>query len=183
MAEQHRAEERRASDNVEVQVIALVAPRFSELGGSDEKAKTSQRVVLAAASYLTDQYQRTGLAKIYREILPPSADLNIQVGAAEATEPATAESPWHVVLASLAANDKSAACKMAHEKLKIAQSEGLPEKIRLYRTKISDNYAVVIGEPMSRLDAVSLAVSARNKGLAEDTFAQQDRSWTLASCP
>lgn len=86
--------------------------------------------------------------------------------------------PWYAVLASLPLNE-ALARKKANELLAIARRLGFSQEIQLYKTQISNNYAVVIGGQMTKSDALALAAAARQKALAFDAFAQQDRSWTL----
>jgi len=174
------AEKNRADDNVEVQVMALVAPRFPELTGTDKKAITAQSIVFAAALFLSNNHSRTGLAGIYYQLLPsvPSVKPEIRAGIEEATVPAEHNAPWYAVLASLPGDNLTAAHRMANEKLKICQAKHLSScDIQIWRTKISNNLAVVVAGKMSQSEALTLAASARDKGVAADAFAQKDRSW------
>ena len=193
--EQHRAEERRAAeanaadkkksaDNIEVQVMALVAPHLGKLRGSGTQAENSQKVVLAAAEYLTSSYDRKALAEMYQRIVgdSPSVKKEIRARVAEATAMVPEGAPWYAVLASLPANDPDdlkEAHRVANEKLRAAERLGFSQSIRIYKTKVSQNYAIVIGRELARLDAFALAASSRQKDLAADAFAQQDRSWVL----
>jgi len=176
------AEKERAADNIEVQVMALVAQHLAKLRGADKDAKNSERIVLAAEEYLSNTYGKTALAQMHRRIVEdsPFVKPEIRQRIEEATEPVKEGAPWYTVLASLPANDLDTARNIAKEKLKMAERVGLPHKdIEIYKTKLSNNYAIVIGGQMARSDAINLATSARQKGLATDAFAQQDRSWTL----
>jgi hypothetical protein len=79
------------------------------------------------------------------------------------------------VLAYLTANDLVAAQRLADEKSKMACALGISQPVKIYRTKISNSYAVVLGGKLSKADVLLLATSARDKALALDAFAQQDR--------
>jgi hypothetical protein len=190
--EQHKAEAKRASDsiaadkeraadNIEVQVMTLVAPHLAKLRGADKEARNSERIVLAAEEYLSSTYGKTALAQMHRRIVEDSPFVKPETRAriAEATEPVMEGAPWYTVLASLPANDLDAARNIAKEKLKMAERLNLSQDIKVYKTKLSNNYAIVIGGQMARSDAIDLAATARQTGLATDAFAQQDRSWTL----
>jgi hypothetical protein len=192
LSEQHLSEEKRASetnmadkeksaDNIEVQVMTMVAPYLSKLRGSGKEAETSQKVVLAAANYLSSQHKRTALAEMYHRIVEdsPSVKPEIKAQIAEATEPVIEGSPWYAVLASLSVNELSAARDVANEKLRVAEQIGLPQGVKIYKTRISNDYAVVIGGQMARSDALALVAAAKQKRLSTDAFAQQDRSWTF----
>jgi len=52
--------------------------------------------------------------------------------------------------------------------------------VALYKTKVSQKYAVVLGTGLDRSAALTLAAEARHRQLAADAFAQQDRSWDPA---
>jgi hypothetical protein len=50
--------------------------------------------------------------------------------------------------------------------------------VQLYKTKISNNYAVVVGGSIEKDEAISLARQAREEDWASDAFAQKDRQWS-----
>jgi TIR domain len=95
--------------------------------------------------------------------------------------PVVAEALWYTVLASLPPDDLKGACKIAQGKLLLSQQADIAHQLKIFKTKESDVYAIVIGEKMTRSDALALAADARKKGIARDAFAQQDRSWTYVS--
>ena len=95
--------------------------------------------------------------------------------------PVAAEGLWYTVVASLPPDDLKGACKIAQGKLLLSQQADIAHQVKIFKTKESDVYAVVIGDKMSRSDALVLAADARKKGIATDAFAQQDRSWTYVS--
>ena len=192
--EQHKAEAKRASDtiaadkekaadNIEIQVMTLVAPHLAKLRGAGEETKNSERIVIAAEEYLSNTYGKTALAQMHSRIVEdnPFVKRETRQRIEEATEPVQVGAPWFAVLASLPANDLDAARNIAKEKLKMAERVDLPRDIQIYQTKLSNNYAIVIGGQMARSAAIDLATAARQKGLATDAFAQQDRSWRLVS--
>jgi hypothetical protein len=169
-----------AEDAIEVQVMSMVAPHLPKLRGCDKEAETSGKIVQAAADYLTAR-QKTGLAVIHSHIIDESDCQTVQAKAraAEATIPASEGAPWYAVLASLPATDTATAQRTANDKLNAARQAGLDQRVALYKTKVSNNLAVVIGGQMARPAALDLAQAARRRGLAADAFAQQDRSWTF----
>jgi hypothetical protein len=57
-----------------------------------------------------------------------------------------------------------------------ARDAGLCAEV--WQTKISRNYAVVVGGRTDRATAIAAAARARTTGLAADAFAQPDRDWT-----
>ena len=95
--------------------------------------------------------------------------------------PVAAEGLWYTVVASLPPDDLKGACKIAQGKLLLSQQADFAHQVKIFKTKESDVYAVVIGDKMTRSDALALAADARKKGIAMDAFAQQDRSWTYVS--
>ena len=161
--------------------MTLVAPHLAKVRGTGADAESSQRVVLAAADYLSSKHKRTALAEMYQHIVAddPTIKPDIRVRVIEATATVSESALWYAVLASLPGNDLNAARRIANKKSQMAGSGGFGQPVQIYRTKISDNYAIVLGGQMRRSDAVSLASAARQKGLAPDAFAQQDRSWTF----
>jgi len=92
--------------------------------------------------------------------------------------PTLGEAPWYVVLESLPGNDEGRAVKEAERVGVETRRAGLAQSVQLYKTRISNNYAVVLGGQMAKSEALALADVARKK-FASDAFAQQDRGWTF----
>jgi len=104
---QRQAEDRRAADNIEVQVISLVSPHFSRLAGTDKQARrTSSKILAAAADFLSSK-QRPGLAQMTDKILEdtPGIRSDVRTKIEEAVVIPNAASTWYVVLASLPGSD------------------------------------------------------------------------------
>lgn len=60
--------------------------------------------------------------------------------------------------------------------------ERLPEP-RIWRTEVSNHYAVTLGGQMSWVQANTHAATARTLGIARDAFAQLNRQWQAADPP
>jgi hypothetical protein len=176
---QQLAEEKRAVDNIEVQVMSLVAPHLGNLAKHGTEFDSSQRVVLAAAEYLSTQHSRTALASMASKISEGNTaipqEVRSRIQEATVTTPSTGK--WFAVLASFPSNDLTSAQSMANQRLKQLKTMGLDLEIQLFKTKISNNLAVVVGGPVERTAALELAVRAQNTGVARDAFAQQDKGW------
>ena len=181
LANQTTTAERRSVDTIEVQVMTLVSPHLSVLGSKTPEGKRSERVVLAAAEYLSDQFGRASLAKMAAKISEGNKDISepVRTRLEEASQAAPKSRTYFTVLASLPGNNLAAARITAKEKLKKAKVAGLDQAISIYKTKLSNNYAVVIGGELSEADARSLAAAARSAGLADDSFHQIDKEWAF----
>lgn len=180
---QKATEEKRAADDVEVKVMTMVAPHFLDISKPGENFEASLRVIESAATYLTERHSRPGLALMATQIARGNKAVpqEVQTRLQEATVvplPSTTRK-WFAVLASLPASDLTPAQTFANERLQQLKNTGLNVEIQLFKTKISNNYAVVVGGPLERNDAIELASQARSKGLARDAFVQQDRDWTF----
>ena len=92
--------------------------------------------------------------------------------------PTLGEAPWYVVLESLPGDDEGKALSEARVVREKTMRAGLTQSIQLYKTRISNNYAVVLGGPINKSEALALADVARKK-FAPDSFAQQNRGWTF----
>lgn len=97
----------------------------------------------------------------------------------EATVAPSGTDIWFVVLASLPDNRLESARKVAADKGALAARLKIPGTITTYKTKISRNYAIVIGGPKRGEDAEVLARAARDAGLADGAFPQQNKEWAL----
>jgi hypothetical protein len=176
---QQRLEQKRAIDNIEVQVMTLVAPYFANLAKTGTEFDASQRVVLAASEYLSTQHQRTALANMASKISEGNSSLSPELKSRiqEATTPVPSGSKWFAVLASVPSSDLAGAQRIANEKLMLSKSQGKALSVQVYKTKISDNFAVVYGGPSERSMAVENSSLAKKNGISKDSFAQQNRDW------
>lgn len=181
LIKQQETETKRAGDNIEVQVMSLVSSHLGNLSKSGTEFEASQRVVLAAAEYLTSHYGRTALAEMAAKISESNKTVapDVQTRIQEATVSANGSERWYAVLASFPIGDLVPAQQIANEMLHKLQNVGSDKTIQLYKTKISNNYAIVMGGAKEMTEAVNLANFARSKKLAKDAFPQQDREWTL----
>jgi hypothetical protein len=171
----------RAADNLELQVITLVAPHLSRLRESGREAMASQRIVDAAAELLAAR-GRPGLRQMAEKIRERGAPVETPDAQAriDAAAPAKAPSnPWLVLLATLPGTDLGAAEEVANEKLRTAKDVGMMPLVSIYRTKLKGRYVVALGKPTERSDALFTAAQARQKNLAADAFAEPDGGWEL----
>jgi hypothetical protein len=178
---QQLAEKKRAVDNIEVQVMSLVAPHLGNLAKPGTEFDSSQRVVLAAAEYLSTQHSRTALASMAAKISEGNTAITQEVRSRiqEATVTTPSTGKWFAVVASLPPNDLTSAQSLANKGLAQLRAMGLDLEIQLFKTKISNNLAIVVGGPVERTAALELASQARNTGVARDAFTQQDKGWTF----
>lgn len=179
---QRSSAEKRAIDDIEVRVMSLVSSHLGRLGEPGPEGDNARRVVLAAAEYLSNEHKRTSLASMADKIAEGKAAVSQrdQARLAEATQAPPDEAIWFSVLASLPGDAEEQAKDEANKKQILARDRLGPPfdaQVELYKTKISNNYAVVIGGRMDRAGAVALAARARAGGLATDAFAQRDRTW------
>src|SRR5260370_23757 len=182
---QKQAEDSRAKDAIEVQVMTMVGPYLSKMRGPSEEAANARKVVDAAASFLKEAHSKPALGVMYQRILreDPSVKPEAQVQAEKFAGPSLEGAGWFTVLASLPGDDEKATKKAANEIRSRALGLGFSEPVQVYKTKISDSYAVVIGGKLSKADAFALMARVRERKLAIDAFAQEDRNWDLEDPP
>lgn len=182
--QQRLAEKKRGVDNLEVQVMTLVAPHLINLAKPGADFLPSQRVVLAASEYLSNQHQRTALATMSAKISEGNASVSNEVAtrlkeASQVSQDVLSGTRWFAVVATLPSDSEPAARTAADQWLARARAKDGKATIGLYKTKISNSYAIVLGSGVSQTQAGELARQARDWKLAPDAFAQQDRGWTL----
>lgn len=90
--------------------------------------------------------------------------------------PATAG--WFAVLMSLPVRDELSAKTAANKIQNMLKTQKARYVVQIYRTKISNNFAIVLGGPSERREALEAVRFARQSGLSTDAFAQPDRGWT-----
>ena len=84
-------------------------------------------------------------------------------------------SAWYTVVGTFNLDQRSNAERRVKE---LGEQIGNHYSIELYRTKISDSYAIVVGGPLDRSTAAELASVAKEQGWASDAFAQEDKEWS-----
>lgn len=82
---------------------------------------------------------------------------------------------WFAVVASYSLNPEG--LRLAQQRAVELTAAG--QCAQIWQTKISRNYAVVLGGQMTRDRAAQLVTTAKRSGLAEDAFSQRDRGWSL----
>src|SRR5207237_1169776 len=100
---QQEADDKRAADDFEIQVISLASPHLWKLTQSGREAATSQRIVAAAAGLLSSK-GRPALAQMVEKIRAESAPIARSEPRAAVEEPAASITPpsaWLVLLATL----------------------------------------------------------------------------------
>lgn len=82
---------------------------------------------------------------------------------------------WFPVVASYSLNAEG--LRLAQQRVVKLTAAG--QCAQIWQTKISRNYAVVLGGQMTRDRATQLVSTAKRSGLAGDAFPQRDSGWTL----
>ena len=178
---QREADDKRTTDDLEIQVISLASPHLSKLRESGREAATSQRIVAAAAELLSSK-GRPALAQMAEKIRAESAPITRSRLRATVEEPVTSMSPpgaWLVLLATLPGDDLKLAEGVANEKLRAARDQGRVSTVSIYKTRLRGRYVVVLGEPAGRSAALAAAAEARRRNLSADAFAEADSGWEL----
>lgn len=101
------------------------------------------------------------------------------------TAVAVPSSDWFTVLGTFNIDDLEGAWQRADAlAAKIDSALGRGQiQTRVYRTKISNDYAVTLGDRWSRSQAISYARRVRESGLVTDAFAQVDKAWEPVDRP
>jgi len=177
---QREADDKRATDDLEIQVISLASPHLSKLRESGREAATSQRIVAAAAELLSSK-GRPALGQMAEKIRAESAPITRSGPRISVEEPVapTPPSAWLVLLATLPGDDLKLAEGVANEKLRAAKDLGTVPTVSIYKTRLRGRYVVVLGEPVSRSSALAAAAEARLSNLSADAFAEPDGGWEL----
>ena len=178
---QREADDKRTTDDLEIQVISLASPHLSKLRESGREAATSQRIVSAAAELLSSK-GRPALAQMAEKIRVETAPITRSGTRTAVEEPVASMSPpgaWLVLLATLPGEDLKLAEEVATEKLRAAKDLGTVSTVSIYKTRLKGRYVVVLGDPVGRSAALVAAAEARRNKLSADAFAEPDGGWEL----
>jgi len=152
--------------------------------GADELCKAlpapSAKTVAAVAKSsvaAADAAAQTGDPGAY--LKTPQAAAQNDVVAATAPVVVVPDQRWFVVLATVPTSQPSAAAKLQQSIAKLVPADLIGNRsVSVYRTRISNSFAVTLGGGMSKADATQLAASIRRVPPFDDAFAQPDRDWT-----
>jgi hypothetical protein len=111
---------------------------------------------------------------------PLAQRANIATAAAEAVTPPSIGAKWFTVVGTVPLANPDTAKALAANLMRHLQDAGIPMNVVLFRTKISQSFALTIGGQMSQAEAVALAGRVRATGVVGDAFAQPNRDWSLA---
>lgn len=92
-----------------------------------------------------------------------------------------ADKDWYAVALSLRASTSNALARslaFADQLQSRLADRNEAMAVRVWRTSISDHYAVTVGGPSAKDDAESIAGMLRASGLVSDAFVQDDRNWS-----
>lgn len=90
------------------------------------------------------------------------------------------DTEWYAVVLSLRASTSNAMTRsfvFADQLQSRLADRGEDMAVRVWRTSISDHYAVTVGGPSDKSDAERIAEMLRSSGLVSDAFAQDERNW------
>ncbi len=137
---------------------------------------------LAKIAAETEQVASTALSqqdpKVYLNS-PVAAAQNAGVAAAETGTPPVSDR-WFAVVGTLPQTAPDAVGALARQLNQWLQRAGLPPNdVHVYRTRISNSFALTSGTDKSKNDAQNRAQMLRRAGFT-DAFAQPDRGWIKA---
>jgi len=133
----------------------------------------------SAAARLAEQAAHSGDANRY-----VASDLNAKQGlaltAAESATPPVG-SKWYAVIATVPLSQRLALTSLIADLDMKLQKAGLPPNdVHVFRTQISNSYAITSGLAKKETDAKQRARMLQRSGMVPDAFAQPDRNWQLA---
>ncbi|NMN06794.1 MULTISPECIES: hypothetical protein [unclassified Novosphingobium] len=119
-----------------------------------------------------------------RYLASPQATNQSSLVAAAETVVTAGKDQWFAVVGTVPIDQKAAADALASQVARLIPGDLLNGRaIRIYRTKISNSFAITVGDAMGKDDATKLASSLRKIPTFNDAFAQPDRDWTRVSPP
>jgi hypothetical protein len=107
----------------------------------------------------------------------------VALAASEASEPPPAQSRWHTVIASIPKAQFAAVPQLARALVRRLGQADVSGDVQVYLTRLSDSYALTLGQATTREEATSRAKRVCASGVVRDAFAQPDRGWQRVSGP
>ncbi len=168
-------------------MITTAIPYLEKITSSGHEGETAKKIILTTAEYLSVTYGRTALANMVAKIAEDSSQ-NIPSDFLVRTQEATyseisgtkkSTTQWFAVIFTTSVNNLDLSKKIAQTKSDKVKSAGIIETVKIYKTKISNHFAIVLGDATDKQTAKSLVDKVRLLGIAQDAFVQQNREWTL----
>lgn len=183
--QQQEFEQRLVAQQNVLQVLAVVKdylPLIDEPGPRGKKAIT---IISTTATQMSVKYNDSFLADLAKAILeaPKSQEAaNLQISEATAPLPQNGNRSRasFAVLGSYSLYNLKDAQNERTRIQSIQKENPVDQKqypVEVYRTQVSNHYAVTIGGRLPRGEAMRLAQLARERKWSEDAFAQVDRGW------
>lgn len=109
---------------------------------------------------------------------PQAAEQSNLVAAAETVVTASTDQ-WFTVVGTVPTSQRAAADALATQVATLVPAKLLGGRsVGIYRTKISNSFAITIGDAMDKNTAAKLAAELRKIPTFNDAFAQPNREWT-----
>lgn len=150
-----------------------VCPNLASAGQTvEQREKSVASAATAASAARPEDY----LASLSGQQATAAATL------VEASRPVTDGQNWFTVIGTVPATPTSLsdAARLA-QALQQKLARGMFQPVKIYKTKISNSYALTVGGPVSQETARSVATQIRSSGVVRDAFWQPDREWAPVS--
>jgi len=160
---------------VVLQTLTMVKGYLEVVDQEGPQGERARALITIAATELSNEYQSPILAKMASSLLENFDSRGgrevLQIN--EATEAPIHEAQWFTVVASFSVKHLENA-RASLKEISALQNE-FP--VEIYKTRISNHFAVTIGGARSKADARILAYLARDRGWSEEAYPQIDRGW------
>lgn len=182
--QQQDFEQRLAAQQNVLQVLAVVKDYLPLLDDNGPRGKKAITIISTTATQMSVKYNDSFLADLAKAILEaPKSEEAATLQLAEATAPlpqneASSRASFAVLASYSLYNLKDA--RNERERMRSIQKD---YDVDIYKTQVSNHYAVTIGGRLPREEAMRLAQIARERKWSEDAFAQIDRKWQRVEEP
>jgi hypothetical protein len=150
-------------------VVAVLCESVGRLGIS-YAARTSGAAATAATAAA-----QTNNAEAYLSSKAAGAQI-VALAASESAEPRSS-GKWFAVIASVPLSETAAVPRVARALNERLRRGGMPADVHIFRTVVSQSYALTSGGGKTEADAKARVRALRRTSLIPDAFAQPDRDW------
>jgi hypothetical protein len=164
-----------SEDGKEAATRGAVKVLCNEVGKLGDRLAASSK---AAAAAVASRAAASGDSRQYMSS-EAGARQNLALAASEAAAPATTEE-WFAVVATVPIGQEEAVRALTADLNARLQRAGLPPRdVHVYRTRISNSYALTSGKAKTERLARERARMLRQAGAVPDAFPQPNRGWEL----
>jgi hypothetical protein len=175
----------KSNDQKEQSKIEILKVLFYNLQYSSEpgtKGDISRAIIVYSTKKLSEDYESSDIVGVINDALNSNSEFrksltsNQKVIIEESSTENSGKQSWFCVLATFGTNSFADAIKFKNE-INKNQFANFNAKAQVYKTKISNSYAITLGDSLTKIQAINYLSYSKSANF-NDAFYQINRNWS-----